>query len=227
MPAIDSKKLTAWYNFQAPFYSLWRDGGRHPSFDTVLSALGRGERAKILDAGCGSGLFALPVALERKGWSVVGVDASQGMIGVARCRQDGLGLTNLDLQVGDLSSLPFADNTFDGVILAGVCPNLANPLSCLRELRRILVPGGRLVVVEFDRRRMQFVTRCFFHVMIWGYRLVSALLRRFRFAENWSLEATTILSEDLMEMLKSAGFEALSMSHVADYYVLTASRGYA
>ena len=224
MPPIDSEKLTAWYNFQAPFYSLWRDAGRHVTFETVLTALGSASSADILDAGCGSGLFAVPLAVERRCWRIVGLDASAGMIEIARRRQSTLGLVNLDLQVGDLMRLPFADESFDAVVLAGVCPNLSDLPGSLQELYRTIKPGGRMVVVEFDRPRMSLLTRWFFHLMIGGYRIISTILRQFRFAENWSLEATTILSEDLLNHLKTAGFEGLSQQQVEGYYVLTVEK---
>ncbi|WP_370941978.1 class I SAM-dependent methyltransferase [Amycolatopsis sp. cg5] len=96
---------------------------------------------RILDAGCGSGpLFA---ALRDRGAVVTGFDASAGMVALARRR---LG-TEADLRVADLADpLPFADGEFDDVVLSLVLHYLRDWGPALAELRRVLTPGGRLIV---------------------------------------------------------------------------------
>src|SRR6185437_9811003 len=96
---------------------------------------------RILDAGCGSGpLFA---ALRDRGAIVTGFDKSAGMLEQARRR---LG-DDADLQVADLSCpLPFRDATFDDVVASLVLHYLEDWGPALTELRRVLVPGGRLIV---------------------------------------------------------------------------------
>ncbi|MBW4721519.1 class I SAM-dependent methyltransferase [Saccharothrix obliqua] len=96
---------------------------------------------RILDAGCGSGpLFA---ALRDRGAVVTGVDASAGMLELARRR---LG-ADADLRVADLAEpLPFPDNAFDDVVASLVLHYLRDWGPTLAELRRVLAPGGRLIV---------------------------------------------------------------------------------
>jgi SAM-dependent methyltransferase len=96
---------------------------------------------RILDAGCGSGpLFA---ALRDRGAVVTGVDASAGMLEQARRR---LG-AEADLRVADLADpLPFPDGAFDDVIASLVLHYLEDWGPTLAELRRVLAPGGRLLV---------------------------------------------------------------------------------
>ena len=96
---------------------------------------------RILDAGCGSGpLFA---ALRDRGAIVTGIDASAGMLELARRR---LG-ADADLRVADLASpLPFPDGAFDDVIASLVLHYLEDWGPTLAELRRVLRPGGRLLV---------------------------------------------------------------------------------
>jgi SAM-dependent methyltransferase len=96
---------------------------------------------RILDAGCGAGpLFA---ALRERGAVVTGVDASAGMLELARRR---LG-TDADLRVVDLAGpLPFPDDTFDDVIASLVLHYLEDWGPTLAEIRRVLKPGGRLLV---------------------------------------------------------------------------------
>ncbi|MFX0574570.1 class I SAM-dependent methyltransferase [Nocardia nepalensis] len=96
---------------------------------------------QILDAGCGSGpLFA---ALRERGAIMTGIDASAGMLEQARRR---LG-ADADLQVADLADpLPFPDGAFDDIVASLVLHYLKNWGPTLAELRRVLTPGGRLLV---------------------------------------------------------------------------------
>jgi SAM-dependent methyltransferase len=96
---------------------------------------------RILDAGCGDG--PLMAALRERGAVVTGFDKSAGMLELARRR---LG-DDADLQVADLASpLPFPDGTFDDVIASLVLHYLEDWGPALTELRRVLKPGGRLIV---------------------------------------------------------------------------------
>ena len=107
----------------------------------MLALAGDVAGRRILDAGCGSGpLFA---ALRDRGAIVTGFDKSAGMVELARRR---LG-DDADLQVADLGSpLPFPDGRFDDVIASLVLHYLEDWAPALAELRRVLKPGGQLIV---------------------------------------------------------------------------------
>ena len=107
----------------------------------MLALAGDVAGRRILDAGCGSGpLFA---ALRDRGAIVTGFDKSAGMLELARRR---LG-DGADLRVADLGSpLPFPDDTFDDVTASLVLHYLEDWGPALAELRRVLKPGGRLIV---------------------------------------------------------------------------------
>ncbi|MET8331552.1 class I SAM-dependent methyltransferase [Streptomyces sp. NPDC005181] len=95
---------------------------------------------RILDAGCGSG--PLSAALRDRGAVVTGIDASAGMLALARRR---LG-DDAALHVVDLSDpLPFADGAFDDVVASLVLHYLEDWGPTLAEMRRVLRPGGRLI----------------------------------------------------------------------------------
>ncbi|MEH1098306.1 class I SAM-dependent methyltransferase [Micromonospora sp. CPCC 205561] len=99
----------------------------------------RGRR--VLDAGCGSG--PLSAALRARGAVVTGFDVSAAMVDLARQR---LG-ADADLHVADLSApLPFADAEFDDVVASLVLHYLEDWSGPLAELRRVLKPGGRLIL---------------------------------------------------------------------------------
>jgi len=107
----------------------------------MLALAGDVAGRRILDAGCGSGpLFA---ALRNRGAIVTGFDKSAAMVELARRR---LG-DGADLHVADLGGpLPFPDGTFDDVIASLVLHYLEDWGPALAELRRVLKPGGRVLV---------------------------------------------------------------------------------
>ena len=107
----------------------------------ILDLAGDVAGRRILDAGCGSGpLFA---GLRDRGAIVTGFDRSTKMLELAR-RRLGAGA---DLQVADLSRpLPYSDGAFDDVIVSLVLHYLEDWTAPLAELRRVLRPGGRLIL---------------------------------------------------------------------------------
>jgi ubiquinone/menaquinone biosynthesis C-methylase UbiE len=107
----------------------------------MLRLAGEVSGRRILDAGCGSG--PLSAALQAQGAVVTGLDLSAAMIDLARQR---LG-EDADLHVADLGApLPFADAEFDDVVASLVLHYLEDWGGPLSELRRVLQPGGRLIM---------------------------------------------------------------------------------
>jgi ubiquinone/menaquinone biosynthesis C-methylase UbiE len=106
----------------------------------MLALAGDVAGRRILDAGCGSG--PLSAALRDRGAVVTGVDASVGMLALARRRLgDDVALHMVDLN----DPLPFADRAFDDVVASLVLHYLEDWGPTLAELRRVLRPGGRLI----------------------------------------------------------------------------------
>lgn len=133
------------YDAFAEAYARANDNGlftRWYARPAVLDLLGDVAGRRILDAGCGSG--PLIAELGERGASVAGFDASPEMIRLAR---DRLG-DEADLRVADLTRpLPYDDGTFDDAVAMLVLHYLEDWSRPLAELRRVLRPGGRLVVV--------------------------------------------------------------------------------
>ena len=110
---------------------------------------------KVLDVATGTADFAL--AVNRKaapGSHVTGIDLSQGMLDVGRKKCKGL---PIDLEVGDAENLRFADNTFDRVCVAFGVRNFENLMKGLKEMLRVLKPGGRLVILELSYPKNRFI----------------------------------------------------------------------
>jgi SAM-dependent methyltransferase len=107
----------------------------------ILDLAGDVSGRRILDAGCGSG--PISAVLRDRGASVTGFDRSIKMLELARQR---LG-ADADLQVADLGSpLPYPEGAFDDVIVSLVLHYLEDWTAPLAELRRVLTPGGRLIL---------------------------------------------------------------------------------
>jgi demethylmenaquinone methyltransferase/2-methoxy-6-polyprenyl-1,4-benzoquinol methylase len=141
----------------APRYDLINDLqslGMHRIWKRRLvtqAALGPGQRA--LDVCCGTGDVAFGLAA--RGAEVVGFDFSHPMLAVAaeRAAQTPLppGSGTVRFQQGDALDLPFPDRSFDVVTISYGLRNLADFHRGLRELTRVLKPGGRLLVLDFGK----------------------------------------------------------------------------
>lgn len=112
----------------------------------VLELIGDVEGSDVLDAACGTGRYALPLA--EAGARVSGVDATPEMLARARQTAQERGLA-LDLRDGDLRALPFGDESFDVAVCALALCHVPDLRPVMAELARVLRPGGRLVISDF------------------------------------------------------------------------------
>lgn len=103
----------------------------------------------VLDLGCGPGtdLSTLAKAVSPSG-RVIGIDSSQKMVEQARRRTEGL--SAVEVQLGDIHTLPLEDGSIDRARTERVLQHVADPARALAEARRVLRPGGRLVMGEPD-----------------------------------------------------------------------------
>lgn len=110
----------------------------------------------VLDVACGTGDLTLAFARRSPAQRVVGGDFTPRMLDVARdklARQPGPLRDRVEFRETDAMALPFDDATFDVVSIAFGIRNVQDPDLAFREFARVLRPGGRLVVLEFDRPR--------------------------------------------------------------------------
>ena len=103
----------------------------------------------VLDLGCGAGLDALATAREvGPDGSVVGLDFSEAMIDLAGRGAEESGLGNVSFVCADAARTPFADASFDLITFNGILNLSPDKDAILREIVRVLRPGGRLVFAE-------------------------------------------------------------------------------
>ncbi|MDQ7834138.1 MAG: metalloregulator ArsR/SmtB family transcription factor [Humidesulfovibrio sp.] len=111
------------------------------------------EGAAVADLGCGPG--ELLERLSERACLVIGVDNSQRMLELAGQRLNGKasqsGQAGVSLRLGDLTHLPLREGEAHAAVLSMVLHHLPDPVAALSEARRVLCPGGRLIIADFDR----------------------------------------------------------------------------
>ncbi|MBW2460426.1 MAG: class I SAM-dependent methyltransferase [Deltaproteobacteria bacterium] len=136
----------------AGFDSDWRDGWWSEDFLGLLASRWRLDRvARLLDVGSGGGHWGQRLARWLPdGSELVGVDREPGFLEGAAARAKERGLSRVTYVRGDAESLPFEDAVFGAVTCQTVLMHVANPAAALAEMRRVLKPGGLVVVSEPD-----------------------------------------------------------------------------
>jgi ubiquinone/menaquinone biosynthesis C-methylase UbiE len=115
---------------------LWREALSRPTYP---------DQATVLEVGCGTGVITAMIADLTGVAAAVGVDPSPYFVERARQRAP-----SLRFEVADGRSLPFDDQTFDGVVLATTLCHIPAPEQALAEAHRVLRPGGQILVYDGD-----------------------------------------------------------------------------
>lgn len=147
------------YDFLNHFLSLGIDKGWRKKAIREVAAI---DPARILDVATGTGDLAIAAAKAMDKASITGVDISEGMLEVGRKKVSGLGLgSRIGLQTGDSEALPFSDHTFDAVTCAYGVRNFEHLEAGLRDMQRVLRPGGKIAILEFSHPK-QFPVKQFY-----------------------------------------------------------------
>jgi 2-polyprenyl-6-hydroxyphenyl methylase/3-demethylubiquinone-9 3-methyltransferase len=168
-------------------------------FDDVLGQVDLSER-RLLDAGCGTGLFSQAAAL--RGARVTSLDVGPQLLAevAKKCESDRV--------VGDTTALPFDDGSFELIISTEVIEHTVDPRVAARELARVLAPGGTLLITTPNR--------------VWHFsiRLANAMrLRPYRGLENWVTwrQLHDWVTEDGLRVVDHRGFNAFPFIHPVVY----------
>ena len=152
------EKIESMFDSIAPRYDLLNrllSAGIDQSWRRKAIALIKPYRPEtILDVATGTGDLAI-MAAKLKPKKIVGVDISEEMLSVGRKKVADRNLQDIiSLQKGDAENLPFEDDSFDAALVAFGVRNYENLEAGINEFRRVLKPGGALVVLEFSRPRL-------------------------------------------------------------------------
>jgi ubiquinone/menaquinone biosynthesis C-methylase UbiE len=160
---------------------------------------------RVLDAACGTGIVTR-VAVQRFGHlaHIIGVDLNPGMLDVARAHTPTTGVP-VAWRQGDLAALPFPAGSFEVVVCQQGLQFVPDPGAALREMRRVLVPGGRLALTVFSEVPAYYVA------------LADALTRHVSADAATSCLSRYTLRDAtrLRQLVNDAGFDAIAM-HVLE-----------
>jgi ubiquinone/menaquinone biosynthesis C-methylase UbiE len=165
-----------------------------------------GER--LLDVGCGTGALLYALSQRHPGAQLSGVDPVPEMLAVARRRLP----PEVELQAGWAERLPFESAQFDAVVSCNMFHYIREPAAALREIRRVLAPGGRLVITDwcddyfacqvcdlylrlFNRAHVKVYRReeCLHLLQEAGYRAID--VDRYKISWMWGLMTATASAE--------------------------------
>lgn len=118
----------------------------------VLKLITNKKNIRILDLATGTGDLAILLARQlQPKRKITGIDNSRKMIEIGINKAKKYNLSELiEFKVGDIQQLDFKDSTFDVVTIAFGIRNVANPKKTIKEIFRVLKPGGRLIILEFS-----------------------------------------------------------------------------
>ncbi len=138
MSALESwnRRARAWAVLQEPLHA--------PVYSAVLALARIGSQSRVLDVGCGSGVFLTAAAAA--GAVAHGCDPADAMLEIARAR-----LPAADLRTAALPALPWPAASFDAVTAFHVVQHMPDPVAGMHELVRVARPGGRIALATWGR----------------------------------------------------------------------------
>jgi demethylmenaquinone methyltransferase/2-methoxy-6-polyprenyl-1,4-benzoquinol methylase len=164
---------------------------------------------RLLDLATGTGDVAIAAAQYHDPIQVFGLDFAGPMLAAARSKIVGRGLTGgIYLLQGDALEIPFPDESFDALTVAFGIRNMPDRARVLQEMRRVLVPGGGLYILEFTTPQIRLFRKIYFFYLI---RILPRLARRFtQNPEAYQYLAESIINfpypDDFVRELREAAF---------------------
>lgn len=180
---------------------------------TIYHGLPQGE-GRILDVACGTGDLSLTLA-ERGKAQIIGLDFCRPMLDIAASKSLKRE-ARIPFIEGDALSLPFRDCSFDGVTIAFGLRNLAELESGLRELLRVLRPGGQVAVLEFSKPRYAIFRGLFKVYFTKLLPLVGGLISGSRGAYQYLPDSVSRFPDqkELSVLMREAGFEEVTYKNL-------------
>jgi phosphatidylethanolamine/phosphatidyl-N-methylethanolamine N-methyltransferase len=150
--ALEKRQVKRAYKIYAPAYDLVFDWIFNPGREAAIRLLDIRPNDHIFEVGIGTGLN-LP--LYPRGCRLTGIDLSEEMLQKAYDKVAELGLTNVTLRTMDATVMDFRDSQFDAAVATYTISAVPDPVAVLREMRRVVKPGGSIVVLNHFRSDKQ------------------------------------------------------------------------
>ncbi len=214
-PATSNRQVQKMFSDIAPRYDLlnrllscgqdqyWRK--------RAVTRLSPQSGERFLDIATGTADVALEIIrnVPKGAVQVVGMDFSEKMLELARQKIDSLDKANsIQLECGSAESLPFEDNSFDGTTTAFGIRNFFDIGRSLREMHRVLKPGGRCVILEFSLPRNPILNALYRFYFEWLLPKVGRLISKHPSAYTYLPETVAAfpVRKEFSSLMQQAGF---------------------
>ncbi|NHI04388.1 hypothetical protein DYY67_1246 [Candidatus Nitrosotalea sp. TS] len=141
-----NKNIISQFTKQAVPFTKKMEHSHEGAFRLMVKVTGVTKDDTVLDVACGSGLVSCALAGIVN--HVTGIDITPAMIEQAKLLQNSKKLENLTWKIGDVTSLPFENDSFSLVITRYSFHHMMDPISVLSEMKRVCKPGGRIAVID-------------------------------------------------------------------------------
>ena len=162
----------------------------------------------LLDCGCGPAAITVGLAEAVAPGSVIGVDVGASQIELAKQTAKERRLTNLRIEQASVYELPFADRSFHAVFSHALLEHLADPLAALREIRRVLIPGGLVGIASPDWDGVVFAP---------PDREVAQAIKVYTHLQSQN-GGNPFVGRELGWLLQEAGFSGIALTATYDCY---------
>lgn len=168
------------------------------------------KRAAVLDIGCGPGFLAFELMNRDHLLRVTGIDPDPRMVETARVKARERGMSNFHARIGQAERIPLDRETVDLVVSRRTLHHWQNLPSALREIRRVLRPGGLLVISDVNRAYPEWKRKVRYVLL--------GLLAGQDAARHWpSMREHWLSPDDVQPLLEHAGFRLEFLDAAADF----------
>ncbi|MBY7143487.1 demethylmenaquinone methyltransferase [Virgibacillus sp. NKC19-3] len=170
--------------------------------------------SKALDVCCGTGDWSVSLAeAAGKSGEVIGIDFSQNMLSVAEEKKNNRDLEQLSLMHGNAMDLPFDDNSFDYVTIGFGLRNVPDYMTVLKELRRVVKPGGKVVCLETSQPTLIGFRQLYYLYFRFIMPLIGRMFAKSYKEYAWLHESAKSFPDKkkLKQMFLEAGFSSVQV----------------